>query len=121
MRILVVDDDEDAGIALAEVLESFGHSSAISRDGLSGVEKVESWTPDLAFIDVGLPDIDGYEVARRIRQNPVCNSVKLIALTGYGYDKDRALALASGFDTHILKPMGIEVLQKLLDNYDGGS
>lgn len=111
MRILLVDDNEDSCDAMAEILGLLGHQILISRDGLSGVEKASSWHPDLVFLDIGLPDIDGYEVARRIRKDLVWGSMKIIALTGYGYDADKALAMSSGFDAHILKPPDISQIE----------
>jgi len=111
MRILLVDDDEDSCEAMAEILELLGHKTLISRDGLSGVAKAASWHPDLVFLDIGLPDIDGYEVASRIRKDLVWGSVRIVALTGYGYDSDKAKAKSSGFDAHILKPPDITQIE----------
>jgi len=118
MRILVVEDSEDSRTVMTEVLEGLGHETRSSCDGLSAIAKVLSWHPDLVFIDIGLPDIDGYEVARRVRREPSTSSIQLVALTGYGYDADRKHALACGFNSHVLKPISLEALETLLRKED---
>jgi CheY-like chemotaxis protein len=106
-RVLVVDDNQDAADALVEALGEKGHATAVAYDGPSALEAASRVRPELAFLDIGLPVMDGYELARRLRDlfGP---AIKLVALTGYGQDKDRAAARAAGFDEHLVKPVDLE-------------
>src|SRR5262249_26669015 len=83
-RILVVDDNEDAAASLAEALEELGHTVEVAHDGPAALRKLEVFAPEVAFLDIGLPVMDGYELARRIREEPRRAAVRLVALTGYG-------------------------------------
>jgi CheY-like chemotaxis protein len=114
LRVLVVDDNHDAAEALMMLLEMFGHDATMFFDGVNAIEAVGKATFDLALVDIGLPGIDGYEVARRIRMLPSAKPMRLVALTGYGQDSDKQRALAAGFDEHLTKPVKIEQLQALL-------
>ena len=114
LRVLVVEDNHDAAEALTMLLELFGHRVAVASDGLTAIEAVQKNVFDIALVDIGLPGIDGYEVARRIRMTPHAKTLMLIALTGYGQDADKQLALSAGFDEHLTKPVKIERLQALL-------
>jgi PAS domain S-box-containing protein len=111
-RVLVVEDNDDAREMLRNLLQLFGHDVHEARDGASGVEEARRVRPDAALIDIGLPGIDGYEVARRIRAD--VPGARLVALTGYGQPEDRERALAAGFDVHLVKPVDPEQLQRLL-------
>ena len=102
-RVLVVEDSEDSRDALRLVLEIEGHQVRVAGSGEEAVRVVKESEPDWALIDIGLPDIDGYETARRIRA--VHRKVRLIALTGHNPPEDRERALAEGFDTHLVKPV----------------
>lgn len=113
-RILLVEDSADLRESMKEVLESFGHEVAMANDGLEGVSQTLEWRPDVALVDLGLPGIDGYEVARRVRAAPGGESIRLVALTGYGGADAKALALAAGFDEHITKPIDVLALMALL-------
>jgi PAS domain S-box-containing protein len=104
-RILVVEDNADAREALVLLLESWGHQVTQAADGLSGLEVARSAPPDVALIDVGLPGIDGYALARELRGVPDCAAVRLIALTGYSRAQDRERGRAAGFDTYLVKPV----------------
>jgi CheY-like chemotaxis protein/anti-sigma regulatory factor (Ser/Thr protein kinase) len=104
-RILVIEDNADARDMLRSQLELEGHDVHEASDGSSGVAAVPVVAPDIALIDLGLPTIDGYEVARRIRATAVGRSMVLIALTGYGQAEDRRRALEAGFDAHLTKPV----------------
>lgn len=115
LRVLVVEDNHDAAEALTMLLELFGHRVAVASDGLTAIEAVQKNVFDIALVDIGLPGIDGYEVARRIRMTPHAKTLMLIALTGYGQDADKQLALSAGFDEHLTKPVKIERLQALLN------
>lgn len=111
-RIVVIDDNEAAATSLATLLEIRGHEVRIAFSGSDGIEKILGHKPDLAIVDIGLPDIDGYEVARTLRRKNA--APRLIALSGYGQDEDRQKAYAAGFDHHITKPAGLSDIEKIL-------
>jgi CheY-like chemotaxis protein len=113
-RVLLAEDNDDAREMLRVMLELLGHEVFQSADGSSGVDLTATVVPDVALIDVGLPGLDGYEVARRIRSGPVGASVLLVALTGYGQTEDRQRALDAGFDAHVTKPVSPEQLSEIL-------
>jgi PAS domain S-box-containing protein len=113
-RILVVDDSQDAAESLAMLLELTGNETHTAHDGLEAVETAARVRPDLVLLDIGLPKINGYEAARRIREQPWGKSVVLVALTGWGQDEDRQKAREAGFDGHMVKPIDPEALTKLL-------
>jgi len=115
MRVLVVEDNLDAAEALTMLLELYGHEAAVVSDGPSAIEAARNNAFDIALVDIGLPGIDGYEVARRIRLLPNAKSMTLVALTGYGQDSDKQRAKSAGFDDHLTKPVKIERLQALLN------
>jgi CheY-like chemotaxis protein len=103
-RVLVVDDNADAADMLALLLQQGGYEARTAPDGESALAAMESWTPDVAVLDIGLPGMNGYELARRMRSIPDLARTRLVALTGYGRDTDRARALDAGFDLHLAKP-----------------
>jgi CheY-like chemotaxis protein len=104
LRVLVVEDNPDGRETLRLLLELIGHDVVVASDGVDGVEKGLKWHPDVAVIDIGLPRLDGYEVARRLRRELGCG-VFLITQTGYGQPEDRRRSLAAGFDVHLTKPV----------------
>lgn len=112
-RILVVDDNVDAAESAAEILRILGNEVAVVHDGLAAVVAVEEWGPDTVLLDIGLPGIDGYEVARRVRQTARGKAVMLVALTGWGQDQDKQRSSESGFDQHWVKPVGLDKLKEL--------
>lgn len=114
MQILLIDDNEDNGELLSMLLTSWGHRVLLASDGEHGCKLALHSEPDVVFVDIGLPDIDGYAVARRLRANRPGADMRLVALTGYGHETDRARALAAGFDLHIVKPASIEALRSAL-------
>ncbi len=114
LHVLVVDDHEDSRTMLRLLLEQSGHEAVEAVDGIDGVQLALSYRPDVAIIDIGLPGINGYEVARRLRNLPTSRKIGLIALTGYGQDEDRRRALQSGFDRHLVKPVDAEQLGQAL-------
>ncbi|MBN8726327.1 MAG: PAS domain-containing protein [Xanthomonadales bacterium] len=115
LRVLVVDDNVDFASGLVEILQILGHAARDVHDGAAGIEAAHADRPDLILLDIGLPEIDGYEVARRLRATPELAHTRIVALTGYGQDSDRDLALAAGFDQHMVKPLSRKTLQELLD------
>jgi CheY-like chemotaxis protein len=92
-----------------------------AADGLRGLELATSYRPDIALVDIGLPGIDGYEVARRMRANPETHHIKLIALTGYGLAEDQRRVLEAGFDLHLVKPVDIDNLMKAIASCTTGT
>jgi signal transduction histidine kinase/ActR/RegA family two-component response regulator len=118
-KILIVDDNVDAAETLALVLEASGYEVRTAADGPSALALFDTFIPALAVLDIGLPAMDGYELARRMRGDPRVAHVPLIALTGYGREPDRARALASDFQEHLVKPVRperlLEVLARILD------
>ena len=112
-RVLIVDDNQDAANTLAELLQMLGSEVAVAHDGAAAVEQVAQFAPDVVLLDIGLPDIDGYEVARRIRGLEKGHQPRLIALTGWGQDEDKRLAADAGFDEHWTKPVDPGRLQQL--------
>lgn len=113
-RVLIVEDNRDAAESLAMLLDHLGHQVTIAGDGMAALDAVATQTFDAVLVDIGLPGIDGYEVARRMRMLPNFNAKCLIALTGYGQDEARQQALAAGFDQHIIKPINVDHLQSIL-------
>jgi signal transduction histidine kinase/CheY-like chemotaxis protein len=112
--VLVIDDNEDANVSLGMVLEAAGHQVANAFDGPSGLEAAKRFMPDAVLLDIGLPGMDGYEVARRLKADPATRHIHVVALTGYGQHKDVAQAREAGFDHHLLKPARIsDVLEQL--------
>jgi signal transduction histidine kinase/ActR/RegA family two-component response regulator len=114
-RVLVVDDNADAAETLARLLALVGWEARTAADGAQALHAVEAFAPDVAFLDIGLPGMDGYELARRLRGHANARSTLIVALTGYGRDPDRARALAAGFDEHLVKPVAAERLFELLE------
>ena len=108
-HVLVVEDNADNRETLVMLLESFGHDVVTAADGPSGVRVGQAARPEVAFVDIGLPGFDGYEVGRRLR-NLLGEEVTLVALTGYGQAEDRERARAAGFDVHLTKPADIDTL-----------
>jgi PAS domain S-box-containing protein len=112
-RVLIVDDNEDAGEALSLVLQVHGHETRTARDGTAALAEAASFRPEVVFLDIGLPGLDGYEVARRLRER-FGAAVRLVALTGFGQDEDRRRGREAGFDEFLVKPAGPEELMQAL-------
>ncbi len=114
LRVLVVDDNVDSAETLGMLLRATGHYVRTAHDGPTALNAALEYVPDVVFLDIGLPLMNGYEVAKRIRQHPDMKSVVLVALTGYGQDTDRLATLQAGFDHHLVKPARLEQLQQIL-------
>ena len=112
-RVLVVEDNPDTRETLRSLLRGWGHEVEVAGDGAQGLAKALGWRPEVAVLDIGLPRLDGYEVARRVRP-AIGGEVRLIALTGYGAAEDRERAFAAGFDHHLTKPADPEELRRLV-------
>jgi two-component system CheB/CheR fusion protein len=117
-RVLVVDDNADAAQSLALLLELGGHDVRVVHDGLAALKTAEPFRPEVVFLDIGLPEMDGYEVARRLRKLPGTEKALLLALTGYGQEGDRRRSREAGFDRHLVKPVDPEVLRALLAGHE---
>ena len=112
--VVLVEDDEATRSAVAALLEIEGHHVHVAADGARGVELILRYRPHVSLIDVGLPLVDGFEVARRVRADPAGAGLRLIALTGYGLREDRDRTLAAGFDGHAVKPVDADTLLTLV-------
>ncbi|MES2262241.1 MAG: ATP-binding protein [Pseudomonadota bacterium] len=115
LRILVVDDNEDAASLLATLLEYSGHDVTVAYDGVSAMTSVAADPPQVIFLDIGLPDMSGYDLAPTLRNMHAMAQAKLIALTGWGADSDKQRSTAAGFDYHLTKPADFALVQSLLD------
>ncbi|MDC3962445.1 response regulator [Polyangium jinanense] len=118
-RVLVVDDNEDAAALLAESLGSLGYQTRVASDGPSALRVAEKFRPDIALLDIGLPVMDGYELAHRLRERPELTRLRLIAVTGYGQESDRSLSREAGFDAHLVKPVQFDRLAGLFEEMFG--
>jgi len=116
-RILVVDDNEDAAHMLALYLETMGHQVLIEHSSRGAMARASLERPDICILDIGLPDMDGNELARHLKAGKETASAFLVAVTGYGQEHDRLKALAAGFDQHLVKPVDLAKLASLLDQY----
>ena len=119
-RVLIVDDNLDASYSLALLARAWGHEVAVARDGTEALVLAKSFKPETGIVDIGLPGMDGYELARLFREDPAHRNLQLVALTGYGRDEDRSAAKAAGFDVFLIKPAKIEELKRLLASAPGG-
>jgi CheY-like chemotaxis protein len=113
-RILVVDDNADAADSIALLLQAAGHDAEVAYSSEAALEAAVGSRPDVVLLDIGLPGMDGYEVARRLRAQPELENLRLIALTGYGHDSDRMRSREAGFDHHLVKPVEFDSLTRLL-------
>jgi two-component system CheB/CheR fusion protein len=113
-RILVIDDCRDAAETLARFLQMTGHDARAVHSGAEGLTTVESWHPDLILLDIGMPEMNGYEVAARLRQTPAGRDARLVALTGWGQESDRRRTADAGFDHHLVKPVDPDEILRLI-------
>jgi PAS domain S-box-containing protein len=114
LRILIVEDNRDAANSLCLLLELLGHRARVAYTGTEGVRAAHEWRPDVVLCDIGLPEMDGYDVASELRRSPETRAARLIAVTGYGQEEDRRRAQQAGFDHHLVKPVDPEALWPLL-------
>ena len=113
-RVLLVDDNVDAAETLGMLLTALGATIAVAHSGRAALAALDTFDPDTVLLDIGMPEMDGYEVARTIRTQPRHADVLLIALTGWGQQDDQRRSRAAGFDHHLVKPPNIEKLRELL-------
>ena len=116
-RVLIVDDNIDAAESLGLLVELTGHAVRVVHSGPTALTIAQEFQPSIIVLDIGLPDMDGYEIARRLRSNPHFTDVMLVALTGYGQAEDRRRSREVGFDHHLVKPVDPEKFQQLLANH----
>ena len=115
MRVLVVEDNRDSADSLRLLLALYGYEVAVAYCGHVGVRAAERHRPDVVLCDIGLPGLDGYEVARKLRENPTTAQARLIAVTAYGRDEDRRRSHEAGFERHLVKPVDPDDLRRALD------
>jgi len=120
-RVLLVEDNPDAAESLLMLLECLGHEVRAFGDGITALAAARQSPPDVMIVDIGLPGIDGYEIARRARRDPALARVVLVALTGYGLDADRRDALSAGFDRHLVKPVEPGAIERLVAQLAGAA
>lgn len=113
-RVLVVDDNVDSATSMAMLVRMLGAETRTAHDGQQAIDVAAEFRPEMIFLDIGLPKLDGYEAARRIRQEPWGKSIVLAALTGWGNDDDMRRSREAGFDHHLVKPLELNVLKELL-------
>ena len=118
LRLLVVDDNVDAAATLAMLLEACGYEVMVENDSLRALERAKHECPDAALLDIGLPEMDGNELARRLRLEPCTRPALLVAITGYGQEQDRRTALEAGFDHHMVKPVDLDRLAAILSSVE---
>ena len=114
LRVLIVDDNVDAAQLMGMLLEESGHDVRKVYDGLAALEVFAKYRPNVVLLDIGLPGIDGFEVATRMRENPDISGVVLIALTGYGRDTDKQRSLNAGFDYFLVKPTNFKKVLQII-------
>jgi CheY-like chemotaxis protein len=113
-RVLVVDDNVDAANMLSSLVETLGGKAKTAFDGLGALDAVRTFRPDLVFLDIGMPGIDGYETCRRLKAEAAGRHAYVVALTGWGQEHDKTRATDAGFDAHLTKPADPRVLEQLL-------
>jgi signal transduction histidine kinase len=113
-RILVVDDNLDSAQGLARLLSRRNYEVRLAQDGFSAIKTAKAFLPSAILLDIGLPEMDGYEVARRLRMEPICAKAMIIAVSGYGQEEDRKRSRQAGFDYHLVKPVNIDQVRKLI-------
>lgn len=118
-RILVADDNTSAATAIAMLLQRDGHETSAVHDGRAALEEAARFLPDIALLDIGMPHLNGYEVAREIRSAPWGENMRLFAATGWGQEKDKNLAKQAGFDVHLTKPIDFKQLLALIEEHGG--
>ncbi len=115
LRVLLVDDYVDTLESIQMILESWGHQVLIAQDGLTGIELARTYHPDMVLLDILLPDLDGYQVARQLRSEKGLEGIILVAITGWDTPDHRRQSKEAGFDHFLVKPLAIETLQRLME------
>ncbi len=116
-QVLIVDDNVSSAETLAILIGLSGHEAHVAHSGFAALEAAETFHPDVVLLDIGLPGMDGYEVARSLRQNQAHRSTLIVAVTGYGQEDDLRKSKEAGFDHHLVKPLDFPRLEVLLDQH----
>ena len=116
LRVLVVDDHADGATSMCRLLRALGHDAREASDGLAGVEAAAEFRPHAVLVDIGMPKLDGYDVARALRAEPWGKNMLIVAVTGWGQASDKQRAMEAGFDHHLTKPVVIKDLTRVLSN-----
>src|SRR5262249_50536520 len=114
VRVLIVEDDQDTGESMARLLRIFGYEVDLAREGHQAIEKAVRQPPDFVLLDIGLPGIDGYQIALTLKRTEPCKDTIIIAVTGYGQSEDRQQSHAAGIDHHLVKPIDHGILLALM-------
>ncbi len=114
LRVLVVDDNVDSAVTVGMLLKATGHEVRVAHDGPAALEVASEYKPAVVLLDIGLPGMDGYEIAQRLRQQPQLGNVTLVAMTGYGQESDRQRSREAGFNHHLVKPIDFDMVRKIL-------
>jgi CheY-like chemotaxis protein len=115
--MLIVDDNALLAESFARLMRYEGHDVETAGDGAAGVQAARAFRPEVVFLDLGLPDMDGYEVARRLRSDPELEKVLIVAVTGYGQPADKRDAHRAGFEHHLVKPIQLDDVERILREY----
>lgn len=118
-RVLLVDDNDESRELLQHILIAQGYEIQSARNGITALEIAASFRPEIVVLDIGLPDMDGYELARKVREIEGLERIRLIALTGHGTDHDRERSIEAGIDEHLVKPITVASLKRLFDRNTG--
>jgi two-component system, sensor histidine kinase len=116
--VVLVEDNDDVRNTLQELLRALGHTTAVAADGVTGANLIVATEPDVAFVDLDLPGLDGFQVAEKVRTD-LGKQVRLIAVSGFGQDSDRRRVYQAGFDAHLVKPVDMQTLVNILATKDG--
>jgi CheY-like chemotaxis protein len=116
-RVLIVDDNADSADSLGRLIERMGHEAVTAYDGNSALERARTFPADVIFLDLCMPGLDGFEVCRQLRQQPVAKRPSIVALTGWSREEDRERTRDAGFDSHIVKPIDEVTLARVLDHH----
>ena len=120
-RVLIVDDNTDAAATMEILLKSLGHETSVAHNGIEALQVASDFKPDVILLDIGLPGLDGYEVARRLRALKSERPCRIVAVTGWGQDADKRKSEEAGFDMHLVKPVAVDDLEKALTQRNGAT
>lgn len=118
LKILMIDDNQDFAEIMCELMEMLGHEASFATKGSEGIVKAKQFQPDVIICDIGLPEMNGYEVAQLIRSDHGLKDIFLIALSGYTSQDDHARSMAAGFDRHLAKPVDIDIIENILAEFN---